>query len=1335
MFRNPITLSEIAKLSDPRERVSIADTTLLRVGVNYIQDGNFRGHRVLPDSRNSLKLNLIYVSSTESLTVKVQENGPGGNLNFQCDKCQTTGGSGPSCKHQWASYYLLWQALTKDTASLESLGRKVQELAAELKKSAVAADVKAPELQDVTIPEDAKLESVSLFLENFPHGKNALLASLFNSNVAKYQYHELAENRELLAPSLWNMPEVFRRRLKSYSGHYLHEVNELNRLSDMLRYNFSHGLQVSAREILRHPLQKIVPKELLPQRRSADEATLVRWPLALQKAGVFISQNIRDLEEIMQSLMSVVIRNLEQGKIQVYLQAGHDPEKALQIREIQMDPAMELHWRVDFDDRSDGLEGEFKIIGTQKNDFIFFENFAVQPEAGVLVPYSWENERQVVDNYVRGLYNHDHVGDTFPEIASTLRLTNEFEITSLLKYLRSRSIPVVVEGGVQVLNARDSLSEIHLDEKGGFFVQHRADVRGEYSVSRKGWTLATQKYLKTLSLGIPFYLDTDARNVASRMGRKKDWDLKLLRHLGVLQYLFVEILSYHFDGHLTDQRVVTPEGLFPALHERIQNLLVSGTGELLSRDKSLEELCSRSVLVCFENFVTKTLEALKGGESFYSERGELIVEGLVEKDFRLLYEILKRMALVTGGEIYKKSRTTLLSKIWTGNLDIDPQMQRGDFVFPKEDKDSTGIRESLEVLQLLVPHGFKIYYKGQVLQELGDDDFRVDFEIFSEGPKDFNWFELNPRFFLRGVEINPHEVGNFGQGGVIEYDGRLYLVPQKQMPSLRRLEGFWQRLQKGQVAKSLKKKWEEKIYKLPRHQVLELLALRSSGYAIRGDDDWKKLCEFYDQLGSGAPAESLPKSVKASLKPYQSSGVQWLRDLYRLKLGALLADDMGLGKTLQALCFLEDLRVKQKLGSVLIVVPSSLVYNWQSEVEKFTPELPLAVFTNKDRDAIGKRLESKEDLVVVSTYGLLMEHETFLNQYNWNVLVFDEAQNLKNITTKRTSSARTLNAQFKICLTGTPMENHYGEFYSLVDILVPGSLGKIEDFRRQFVNTEIVSREQLTDLKLKIKPLLLRRTKKEILDQLPEKQETKVSIAFEEKQKRIYRDIALSYNHTVQESMKDKGEASVQLQMLTALLRLRQACSDPGALPQVKYDKTPPKLEALLDSAQEIVESGESALVFTQFLQTLEHTERLLKERGIPVFVLHGGVPTKQRQKLLSDFNKLDGGAVLIMTLKTGGVGLNLTKASYVFHIEPWWNPSVENQATDRAHRLGQSKAVQVFRYIMHESLEEKIELLKDRKDKKFQTLFANSEKESELGPGSGALTKEDFDLLLGIKN
>ncbi|MGZ3774848.1 MAG: DEAD/DEAH box helicase [Bdellovibrio sp.] len=1184
--------------------------------------------------------------------------------------------------------------------------------------------------QFLDIPNNCSLESISLFLDDNSLLNGMALGHFFNTDLSKYRVQEISKENELLSPLSWEMPEIFRKKMVAYSDFYFNEVNEQNRLAGMVRYNFSNGMQVSAKEILRHPLHKVVPKDLLPQAKSQGPV-FGRWPLTQQKEQVFISQNLREVEEIMQALLSHILTSLRQKRLNVYAQCKNS-HQAIQIRDIEFEPAMELDWRVEFSEK-ETLHAEFKLICTHKKSFQFFETFALEPNEGTLLVYSWYQEWKRLEeilSQVSGETIHWSYKDGQMPIVET---EGEVEAKTILKHLRTRPIPVKVTGQSRTLEPQNSQTVIQLNETGSFFIEHKARAMGFKDLVRKGWTPRSIMALTTLSLGLPFLLNADAKDVATKARRHREWDMKLLRHLGILQYLMLETLSFHFEGTLTDGRVVEKEHIFSLLHSKVHSLLLSGSSEILARETPLAELCSKAVLSQFNEFVIKTLNAVSASESFYSENGELVLEGVVEREFHLIYEILKKLALSTGGEIFRKSRTSLLSRIWSGDLEKDSLLESGLFFIPSINKDPQ-VHETLETLQTLIPYGFQIYYKGQPLQELKDDDFQVDFALESDGTRgDFNWFELNPRFFLRGQEIDPQNMGNFGSAGVIEYEGKLYLVPKKQMPSLRRLENFWMKLQKGKKEAG-KRGSSEKIYHLPRHQILELLALRASGYGVRGDEEWKKLCEFYDQLGNENREFKLPKSVKAELKPYQITGVQWLQDLYNLKLGALLADDMGLGKTLQTLCFLEDLRIKKQLGQVLIVVPSSLIFNWKSEVEKFTSKIPLSVFSSRDLESLGKKLESKEDVVVITTYGLLMEHEAFLNQYHWKVLIFDEAQNLKNITTKRASSARSLKAQFKICLTGTPMENHYGEFYSLMDLLVPGSLGKIEDFRRQYVNTDMILREEIEDLKLKIRPLMMRRTKKEILDQLPEKQETKINIAFEERQKEIYRDIALSYNQRVQETLVSQGEASVQLQMLTALLRLRQACSDPAALPNVKYDKVPPKLEALLDSVTEIVESGESALVFTQFIQTLEHTAKILKHAKIPVFVLHGGIPTKQRQKILEDFNKFEGGAVLVMTLKTGGVGLNLTKASYVFHLEPWWNPSVENQATDRAHRLGQNRAVQVFRYIMHESLEEKIELLKNRKDKKFQSLFATPEKEADLGPGTGALTKEDFDFLLGIK-
>lgn len=1332
MFLIPMSLQDIAQVRDPKDRVPLGERFPFEEASRLVEEGGFENFESLDRGDQGIALKLFFREGAhpKGVTVDVAEAHSAGPLSFSCSVCLEAGRKAISCQHQWAAYLLIWQALHLELT--ENAPGEIIRLGGVLKRNASSATPEEPIGRESEWAGVA-LDSISLFFEEPPLLKGDSLSQLMDLNFSKYRFMDAMKEKDLLlSPRLWNLPEVFRKKLSAYSEHYFHEINRQNRIAGLLRYNFSNGLQISAQDILRHPLQRKVPGELLPQ-GNRQLSAFTQWPLTQQHGNAFISQALKDLEEIVQALLVKVAMAHRQGKIELYLQSKGDSPKAMKIQNIEFDPVHELDWRVEFLERKE-LETEFKLVSFRKQPLHFYESFAVESVSGTLIVHPWMRELHLLQEALSKVSEHLVLGD---REMPTIHATGEYETKTVLRYLRGRSIPVKISGESKNLGAHQSVTEIRLDESGSFYVQHEGRVEGQKNLARRGWTTKSALYLQTLSQGLPFLLNAEAREIAARAGSKRDWDLKLLKHLGILQYLFFEICSLKFEGALSDGSVVKPEQLFNHLNEKIQALLIAGAGAAFVRETPLSGLCSKPVLACFEDFVAVTMKAFDSQEAFYSERGEVTMDGLVEREFRLIFELIRKMALTSNGEAFRRSRTPLLSKISSIDPENDPQLATATFFFPTGDvKRTSDLHESLESLQLLIPHGFKIFYKDQPLQELADDEFHVDFVLRGdEDQKLFNWFELNPKFFLRGEEVDPDQLLSLGGGGVIEYEGKLYLVPRKQMPSLRRLENFWQKLQKGKV-ESAKKNGGEKIYQLPRSQTLELLALRASGIGIRGGEEWKKLCEFYDRLGTNQTRElKLPASTTADLKPYQITGVQWLQDLYNLRLGALLADDMGLGKTLQTLGFLDDLRDKGELGQVLIVVPSSLIFNWQYEVEKFTPKLTLTVFSNKDADAIGRRLGLREEMVVITTYGLLMEHEAFMSQFKWKILIFDEAQNLKNITTKRTSAARSLSAQFKICLTGTPMENHYGEFYSLVDLLVPGSLGKIEDFRRQFVNTEMITREEMDDLKLKIKPLLLRRTKKEILDQLPDKQETKVSIAFEDRQKEIYRDIALSYNQRVQETMAVQGEASVQLQMLTALLRLRQACSDPAALPNIKYDKVPPKLETLIDSVKEIVESGESALVFTQFLQTLEHTADLLEKAGIPVFVLHGGVPTKQRQVILSDFNKTKGGAVLVMTLKTGGVGLNLTKASYVFHLEPWWNPSVENQATDRAHRLGQSKAVQVFRYIMHESLEEKIELLKERKDKKFQSLFSSTERDVEVGAGSGAISKQDFDMLLGIKS
>ncbi len=1170
--------------------------------------------------------------------------------------------------------------------------------------------------------ENVVFESISLYFEG---------SLLFNQQVELEKYQtgpsfqlvHSQTDQELLSPRLWDLPDVFRKKLISYSSLYLGEVQKLSKLSDHIRYNFTDGKQISSQEILRHRYQRKVPLDYLPNGKDPLQP-FERWPFLQNEKKLFSTQGSSELESIMQNLFSKILTAHRNQKIKLYFQNQNDSGKLIPLDHVEFDLTEEVAYRVSLT-ASDVLNAEFKMVHKKAEVMQIYESFVLLPELSKIIVHPIKNEWQMIQETLRTFtpgiseVSHTHL---------QVLIRGELEAKALLNHLRTRNISVWMETPTFQVDESKSRIQVQLTQDGLWQIVHQVQLPDLPALELSGWSSSTQYLLESLELGLPWILNLEAKDLTARMGLKREWDTRLLKHLGILHYVLFETLHLYFEKELSDGKKVKQEEIINYLKEKIRLLLIASSAEVTVKDFKFEELCSSHLLVGLQKFSERILNLIKAEEVFLRKEGEVRAKGLVERELKFLLELFKLHVSRLGADDFKRPKFVFLPSLLANKDQLS-----GPYKVLKVPQSDLGLATSF--FQNLIPFGFEIFLSGQKIQELGDDEFSFEMDLKTDQPgSQFNWFELNPTFFLKGEQVSLDTFLHSGRGGVIEYKGQYYLIPKKQLPSVKRLESFWDRLQKGHSDK--KKSGPSGFFQLPRHQTLELLALRASGIRIRGDEQWKRTTYFYDHLGKMDFEIETPQALKEWLKPYQLLGVKWLLALYELRMGALLADDMGLGKTLQTLSFLEILRTKNELGKVMIVVPSSLIYNWQSEVLKFTPDLPLCLFSAKDKDKLGQRLESKQDTVLITTYGLLMEHSDFLNQYKWNVAIFDEAQNLKNVSTKRTGTARTLLADFKIALTGTPMENHYGEFFSLLDILVPGSLGSLEDFRKQYVNPEVLLKSDLDYLKLKVKPLMLRRTKKEILSQLPDKQETRVSIAFEERQKEIYRDIALSYNNSIKTSLEVETEGSLQLQMLTALLRLRQACSDPSALPNVKYEKIPPKLETLVDSLQEITDSGESALVFTQFLKTLERTVNVLKEKGIQVFNLHGGISTPQRQKILSDFQNSEKGSVLVMTLKTGGVGLNLTKASYVFHLEPWWNPSVENQATDRAHRLGQTKAVQVYRYIMHESLEEKIELLKEHKGRKFQALFSDVETDlDQLSHKSGGLSKEDFDFLIGLKD
>jgi superfamily II DNA or RNA helicase len=880
-----------------------------------------------------------------------------------------------------------------------------------------------------------------------------------------------------------------------------------------------------------------------------------------------------------------------------------------------------------------------------------------------------------------------------------------------------------------------------------------------------------------------------------RRGEKRDRDLFVLKHTGLAALLFHEILSHLLQGpepepepeseaaprpkpKTRDQSEVPLKKRDRKIFDSLGKAIALLEGRVLAPGKkppSLDQLCSRNVQQAVSEIIERLSRTCQLAVApVFTPEGLILVDDLPKAALEVIHSLLQASVFGTQGALFAKARTRAFESLFlvgagspngepergsreapkATSQDLSPahrdfecrRVEKGESVSPPPGARTYCVTEShrtpraaLAALLPLMTQGFEIYWNGAPLLIAEEGDLRAEL-MLSDRKSDplrggkVDWFELHPQIFFRGVEIDRKALKQMATEGVIEFQGKFYLLQEKTLPSVKRLEEFWNALQEGNRTGSAPAFGNQPShYLLPRSRSLELLALRSSGTQIEGGPEWQEICRFYDALDSNREPDPLPASIYAELKPYQKLGVQWLLDLHRLRLGGILADDMGLGKTLQTLAFLEKLRVDKRLGRGLIVVPTTLTYNWKSESTRFTPELPMTIFQPREKELIAQDFQSEKDSVWIITYGLFVTHAEFLSQFTWDFLIFDEAQNLKNIAAKRTTHARSLEARFKLCLTGTPMENHIGELYSLLDLAVPGCLGDLTSFRTRYVSPERVLPEDIKYLRLKAKPLILRRTKGQILSELPPKTESKLTIPFESKQLKIYRDIALSWNEKVKGSILSIGEAQSQLMMLTALLRLRQACSDPSGIPGVHYAEVPPKISALLESLEEISESGESALVFTQFRHTLDRLSQALQAAKITHFVIHGAVSRKERERILQAFQESERGSILLMTLKTGGVGLNLVKASYVFHVEPWWNPAAENQATDRAHRMGQTRPVQVFRYIMGDSVEEKIESLKERKSSRFRALFSEVEgaEEETAKPSGSSLSQEDFAYLL----
>ncbi len=467
---------------------------------------------------------------------------------------------------------------------------------------------------------------------------------------------------------------------------------------------------------------------------------------------------------------------------------------------------------------------------------------------------------------------------------------------------------------------------------------------------------------------------------------------------------------------------------------------------------------------------------------------------------------------------------------------------------------------------------------------------------------------------------------------------------------------------------------------------------------------------------SGIRSAVVPKSFHAVLRPYQKIGYTWLRYMQQLGFGVCLADDMGLGKTVQVLAFLEKLRLEKPKGRVLLIVPASLLGNWQKETQRFAPEMKFCLLHGKSAAALGETVNKNDAFLYISTYGMAVRVGELEGVF-WDCIVLDEAQAIKNPLTRQTRQMKRLNSRMRVAMTGTPIENDLTNLWSLFDFLNKGLLGSSTEFR-DFCKGLSEQPEGYARLKSIVSPFMLRRVKsdKRIISDLPEKMEAVAYTSLSKKQVVLYRKLVADLDKRLHETDENApGGIERRGLVLAAIVKLKQICNHPDQyLGQQTYASSDSgKFQMLQEICETISEKRERVLVFTQFKEIAEPLAEFLT--GIfhaKGYVLHGGTPVRQRNQIVEAFQGEAYVPFIVLSVKAGGTGLNLTAANHVIHFDRWWNPAVENQATDRAYRIGQRKNVMVHKLVCEGTVEEKIDaMIQSKKELAEQVIGSGGEK------------------------
>jgi superfamily II DNA or RNA helicase len=624
----------------------------------------------------------------------------------------------------------------------------------------------------------------------------------------------------------------------------------------------------------------------------------------------------------------------------------------------------------------------------------------------------------------------------------------------------------------------------------------------------------------------------------------------------------------------------------------------------------------------------------------------------------------------------------------------DPRLDPGTLELPA--------KRMTQVTKELVAVGWRVEAEGKLIRPAGEFKLALATGI--------DWFELNGGIEYGEQKVNLPDLlaaARRGESMIELGDGSMGMLPEEWLKKYGML---------ADLATA-----EDGSLRFTSAQAGMLDALLAAQPEIQVDAAFEKVRENLRQFEGIVPLDS-PPGFHGELRPYQREGLGWLDYLPRFGFGGILADDMGLGKTIQVLALLQRRRAhRQAKGPSLAVVPRSLVFNWAQEAAKFTPRLRVLEYTGPSRHALRESFDDYD--LIITTYGTVRTDIAELTKFDFDYAILDEAQAIKNAESQSAKAARLLRSRHKLAMSGTPIENHLGELWSIFEFLNPGMLGSDTVFRKYVGTGASLDQTERATLGKALRPFILRRTKQQVVEDLPEKTEQTLHCDMETAQKRCYDELRAHYRDSL--LRKDTAELNrSKIEVLEALLRLRQAACHPGLInPELSNDPSA-KLDILLPSISEVVEEGHKVLVFSQFTSFLAIVRDRLDQENLAYEYLDGR--TRNRAAKVERFQTDPDCPIFLISLKAGGLGLNLTAAEYVYLLDPWWNPAVEAQAIDRSHRIGQTQHVFAYRLICRGTVEEKIlDLQQKKRDLADAILSADNRGVIQN------LTREDIEFLL----